>query len=240
MMISRSMQIIICALPYVLAVAVLIGFVQPAWDMSSRTQGELETLSAEFDRLSVKVREKAALIRQKRELDEDIQRMRASVPARPDMDILLIDMERLSEESGTDLIAIEPVSDNKKDKGGENFMDSIIAEVGGKLTPPANKPSSPAKPKQKALKAEEVVDQNPLGIQQIERRVYVAGSYNELIGFLKRLEAYQRIVGIRNLNIAMPEDSDKEMLKTAASEKARNLELDQPVMTFLMSVYYLP
>jgi Tfp pilus assembly protein PilO len=238
---SRSMQIIICSLPYVITVFLLIGFVQPAWDMSSRSQSELQTLTIEFDRLAKKVKEKEVLIEQKHQLDQDIQRMRASVPARPDMDILLIDMERLSAESGTDLIAIEPADDKKKEKG-ENLMDSIIAEVGGKLAPAAAKPGTSAKVRQPAIatKPEEASTQNVLGIQHIERRVYVSGSYGELMNFLKRLEAYQRIVGIRNLIVAMPENSEKEMLKTMASDKGKSLELDQPVMTFLMSVYYLP
>jgi Tfp pilus assembly protein PilO len=240
MILSRSMQIIICALPYVLTLFLLTIYVQPAWDMSSRSQNELQTLTVEFNRLEQKVREKEALIRQKNELDRDIQRMRAAVPTKPDMDILLIDMERLSSESGTDLIAIEPATDDKKGKG-ENLMDSIIAEVGGKLTPPANKPNTPTKPQQPAVKKqEEPADQNILGIKHIERRVYVSGSYAELMSFLKRLEAYQRIVGIRNLNVAMPESNERETLKTMASEKGRNLELNQPVMTFLMSIYYLP
>jgi Tfp pilus assembly protein PilO len=239
-MISRSMQIIICALPYVLTIFLMVIYVQPAWDMSSRTNSELLTLTSEFNRLEQKVREKEVLIRQRNELDRDIQRMRAAVPAKPDMDILLIDMEQLSTESGTDLIAIEPATDDKKGKG-ENFMDSIIAEVGGKLTPPANKPNTPAKPQQPNVKKQdEPSDQNVLGIKHIERRVYVSGSYSELMTFLKRLEAYQRIVGIRNLIVAMPESNEREMLKTMASEKGRNLDLNQPVMTFLMSIYYLP
>jgi Tfp pilus assembly protein PilO len=87
---------------------------------------------------------------------------------------------------------------------------------------------------------EETAKQDPLGIKNVERRVFVTGNYNQLVNFLKRMESYQRIVGIRNLIVAMPEDSDKEVLKTLASEKGKTLELDQPVMTFLMSVYYLP
>lgn len=241
MVMSRSMQILICALPYVLTAFLLVIYVQPAWDMSTRTASELQTLTTEFNRLEQKVREKEVLIRQRNELDKDIQRMRAAVPSKPDMDILLIDMERLSAESGTDLIAVEPATDDKKGGKSENLMDSIIAEVGGKLTPPANKPNTPAKPQQSAVKAqEESNDQSILGIKHIERRVYVSGSYEELMTFLKRLEAYQRIVGVRNLIVAMPESSEKEMLKTMASEKGRNLELSQPVMTFLMSIYYLP
>jgi len=218
-----------------------MGYVQPAWDMSSRVQGEVKTLQAEFDRLSVKVKEKETLIEQKRRLDKDIQRMRSSVPARPEMDILLMDIERLSAEAGTDLIAIEPPVEKKSDKG-DNIVDSIMAEVGGRMrmTPKANRTAATTKPIQPGIQHEEASTEDPLGIKHVERRVYVTGSYNDLMKFLKRLEAYQRIVGIRSLIVSLPESSDRDMLKTLASDKGRTLELDQPVMTFLMSVYYLP
>lgn len=237
---SRSMQIILCAMPYVVSVFFLIGYVMPAWDTSNRVNGELKTMQSEFARLSAKLKEKEALIEQKRKLDKDIQRMRSAVPQRPDMDVLLLDMERLSNDSGTELIAIEAPNEKKKDKD-ESIVDSIIAEVGGRMSmaPKSNRTGAPAKPVQPAVQQEESRD-NPLGIKQIERRVYVTGSYRDLMQFLKRLEAYQRIVGIRSLIVSLPEDSEKDVLKTLAGDKGRTLELDQPVMTFLMSIYYLP
>lgn len=249
---SNSMQMIVAGLPYVITIFMLLGYVSPSFESFLRTQGELKTLTEESDRLAQKVKEREVLLEQKRLLDKDIQRMRASVPPSPEMDILLIDIERLSDQAGTDLISIEPVSDAKKEKG-ENLMDSIIAEVGGRMTPKvpgvpgvptaAKTPAPPVTPpavtppgQKPDLKPEE----NQLGIQHIERRVFVSGSYSELVDFLKRLEAYQRIVSIRNLVIAMPENAERDTVKTLASEKGKSLELSQPVMTFLMSVYYLP
>lgn len=237
---SNSMQMIMAGFPYVLTIFLLIGYISPIADTAHRTQTELNTLTDEFNRLAQKVKEKEVLLEQKRLMDNDIQRMRASVPPAPEMDILLIDIERLSDESGTDLIAVEPATDSNKKEKGENLMDSIIAEVGGRMTPAKPPAATPTKLPLPGAKKEEKHEENPLGIQQIERRVFVSGSYTELVDFLKRLEAYQRIVGIRNLIIAMPEDSERDTVKTLASEKGRSLDLNKPVMTFLMSVYYLP
>lgn len=238
---SRSTMILLCGFPYVATLFLLIGYIHPAFDDASRLNGELTTLNNELQRLSQKIKEKEVLLEQKRKLDKDILRLRASVPPTPDLDILLIDMERLSHESGTDLIAVEPPADAKKEKG-ENLMDSIIAEVGGRMIPQAaKKPASPRSPQQPAVKQDEKSSvQDPFGIKHVERRVYVSGEYNQLAGFLKRLEAYQRIVGIHGLVVAMPEDSEKDIMKTLASEKGRSLDLTHPVMTFVMSVYYLP
>lgn len=244
---SNSMQMIVAGLPYLVTIFLLLGYISPSFESFLRTQGELKTLTDEFDRLSQKVKEKEVLLEQKRVLDKDIQRMRASVPPSPEMDILLIDVERLSDQAGTDLISVEPVTDKQKDKG-ENLMDSIISEVGGRMTvkPPVPGATVPAKVQTPPVatpagqKPEVKPEENPLGIQHIERRVFVSGNYSQLVDFLKKLEAYQRIVSIRNLVIAMPENSDRDTVKTLASEKGRSLELSQPVMTFLMSVYYLP
>ena len=57
-----------------------------------------------------------------------------------------------------------------------------------------------------------------LGLKHETRRVYITGKFNGLVGVLNNLEKYQRIVGIRDLIIANPEDQDKEVVKTIASE----------------------
>lgn len=242
---SNSTQMIIAGLPYVITLFLLLGYISPSLDSANRTKAELTTLTNELDRLAKKVAEKEVLLEQKRVLDKDILRMRSAVPPAPEMDILLMDIERLSDETGTDLIAVEPLSNSKKEKGGgENLMDSIMAEVGGRITPPGTTATT-APPRQKAPalplgKPEEKLEENPLGIRHIDRRVFVSGTYSQLVSFLKKLEAYQRIVGVSNLVIALPENSERETIKTLASEKGRSLDLSQPVMTFMMSVYYLP
>ncbi|MBX9667927.1 MAG: hypothetical protein K2X93_09930 [Candidatus Obscuribacterales bacterium] len=241
---SKTMQIILCGAPYIFTLVALIVWVQPAIESANHVKYELTMLTDEYDRLARKLKEKEVLIEQKRKLDRDIQRMRASVPPAPEIDILLIDMERLSNESGTELLSVEPPSETKTDKS-ENIMDSIIAEVGGRLAIP--KPPEKEKPKvakpNPTPSINKVIEEalpDPLGIKHIDRRVYVSGNYRQLSDFLKRLEAYQRIVAIRGLIVAAPDNAEKDMVKTPASEKARSLGLDTPVMTFVMSVYYLP
>src|SRR3982751_2926091 len=113
---SNSMQLIVAGLPYVITIFLLLGYISPSFESYLRTEGELKSLTNESDRLLQKVKEKEVLLEQKRLLDKDIQRMRASVPPSPEMDILLIDVERLSDQSGADLISVEPVTDKQKGK----------------------------------------------------------------------------------------------------------------------------
>lgn len=246
---SRDMQIFLCVFPYLLAAVIFMTYVPMEWETSTRQATEISNLQAELARLGDKVKEKQQLLGEKARLDRSIQRMRAAVPSTPHMDILLMDLERLSDESDVDLIAVEsPDLKDLKNKGQGNFMDSILQEMGGKLplqlgkiqqqqTPAAGKPATPVANKP-PIKVEPPVD--PLGIQHMERRVFLTGDYNHLVDFLKRLESYERIVGIRDLIVAQPLDEDKDVTKTPASEKGKNLALDKPVMTFVMNVYYLP
>jgi hypothetical protein len=57
---------------------------------------------------------------------------------------------------------------------------------------------------------------------------------------MHRLEAYQRIISMKNLALAIVSDQDPNSTKNTAAEKAQKLKLNKPVMTFLLNVYYLP
>lgn len=159
------------------------------------------------------------------------------------MDILVLDLERIADISGCDLLGVELPEVNRKDKNSRGIMDSIMEEIEGRLPiRPVAKAPAPTPPKALPPPGAEPPDQNqPAGLEHVVKRVYVSGSYPELVAFLKGLEGYQRVVGVRDLIIALPEDDSREVTnKTVAAEKAKKYPMDQPVMTFLMSVYYLP
>ncbi len=241
---SRDMQIFLCTVPYLFALAIGFSYIPPGLDEVKRLNTEIETVRGEYQKLSDRLKEKEALAEEQRKLDKDIQKVRAAVPPSAQMDILMIDLEKISDLSGVDLIAIEqPAADKGKEKKG-SVMDSIVAEMGGKgLGAPqaAEKPAiAPNAPGQKAPVKPKEEDSDTLGIQRIERRVFVAGEYSQLLDFLKKLEAYQRIVGIQDLQISAPPSKDSETAKTPAGERAQAMELQKPVMTFIMNVYYLP
>ncbi|HNG22313.1 MAG TPA: hypothetical protein PLI59_24190, partial [Candidatus Obscuribacter sp.] len=63
--------------------------------------------------------------------------------------------------------------------------------------------------------------------------------YNSLIDFMKRMEAYQRVLSVNSLSIALA-SSPNGQNKSAAGEKAQKLKLSQPVLSFMLNIYYLP
>jgi hypothetical protein len=55
---------------------------------------------------------------------------------------------------------------------------------------------------------------------------------------MRKLENYQRVIGINNVSVALP-SADNE-LKAQAADKANRLKVTQPMMSFVMTIYYLP
>lgn len=241
-------RMLICALPYLVTVYLLLSVLQPALHEATQKGDELKQLTTQYDEIKGKLVEKEKLQEQQLLLTRDIRKLRSAVPQEPQTDILVLDLERIADISGCDLIGVElPENAGRKDKNSRGIMDSIMEEIEGRLPirPAAKVPTTvptPQPPKSPATAAAELAEQNqPAGLEHVVKRVYVSGSYPELIAFLKGLEGYQRVVGVRDLIIALPENQDREINnKTVAAEKAGKYSMDQPVMTFLMSVYYLP
>jgi len=235
-------RILICALPYLVTVYLLLSVVQPTLTEATQKGEELKQLTTQYDEIKGKLVEKEKLQEQQLLLTQDISKLRSAVPQEPQMDILVMDLERIADIAGCDLIGLELPEASKKDKNSRGIMDSLMEEIEGRLPirPAAKAPPTPTPAKTPA--ATEPTDQNqPAGLEHVVKRVYVSGSYPELIAFLKGLEGYQRVVGVRDLIVALPEDEERDVTtKTVAAEKAKKYTVDQPVMTFLMSVYYLP
>ncbi len=237
-----SRQLFYAILPYLVTVVLLVSIVQPSMTEAFILHEQVETSRKTFEQLSEKIKNRQQLIREKMQLNAEIEKLRSSLPRDPEVEVLLLDLEKMSEQSNTDLISVEPQDESKKEKQS-NLMDSLLAEVEGRL------PISPMQEKQQqknankkpnAPKQEEDADANPFGLKRVVRRLFVAGDFNELNLFLKRLEAYRRVVGVEDLIVAMPESDEKESVKTLASERASQLSLNKPIMTFLMNIYYLP
>lgn len=236
-------RMLICALPYLVTVYLLLSIVQPTLHDATQKGDELKQLTTQYDEIKGKLVEKEKLQEQQLLLTRDIRKLRSAVPQEPQMDILVLDLERIADISGCDLLGVELPEVNRKDKNSRGIMDSIMEEIEGRLPiRPVAKAPAPTPPKALPPPGAEPPDQNqPAGLEHVVKRVYVSGSYPELVAFLKGLEGYQRVVGVRDLIIALPEDDSREVTnKTVAAEKAKKYPMDQPVMTFLMSVYYLP
>ena len=88
-----------------------------------------------------------------------------------------------------------------------------------------------------ANKTPSVDDQTAL--KKLIKEVYVTSDYDSIIKLMQKLERYQRVTGVRQVAVAMPGDNN-EGQPVPAAERAKKLGLHQPVMSFLMTLYYLP
>ncbi|MBX9695181.1 MAG: hypothetical protein K2Z81_22535 [Cyanobacteria bacterium] len=237
-----SRQLFLSILPYLVTVVLLISIVQPSLTEAYILGEQVDTSRKTFEDLSEKIKNRQQLIREKLRLDNDIEKLRSSLPRAPELDMLLLDIEKMSEQSHTDLIGLEPRDDSKKEKPN-NFMESLLAEVEGRLpinTLQQKQQKKAIQPNAPKKEEPEDPDANPFGLRRVERRIFVSGDFNELNSFLKRLEAYRRVVGVEDLIVASPESEDRESVKTLASERGSQLAVNKPIMTFLMNIYYLP
>jgi len=233
---QRSTMIALTTAPYLGALLIFVTGLQPALQDLSMVTTEIEDRTKEYAILEQKVMQKHSLEARKASLTRQIARLRTSVPSRPDMDILMLDLEKISERSHTDLIGLEEpeIAGNDKKEGlKEDLMDHLVKEVGGKV--PAKQARKPAPGQTPA----EAVSEDPLGLKHVSRRVFISGSYQELLDFLSQLERYQRVVGISEIVLARS-DNDPELTRSQAGERGKKLALSKPVMSFLMHVYYLP
>lgn len=229
---QRSTMIALTTAPYLGALLIFVTGLQPALQDLSMVTTEIEDRTKEYAILEQKVMQKHSLEARKASLTRQIARLRTSVPSRPDMDILMLDLEKISERSHTDLIGLEEPEIAGNDKK-EGLMDHLVKEVGGKV--PAKQARKPA-PGQAPTEA---VEEDPLGLKHVSRRVFISGSYQELLDFLSQLERYQRVVGISEIVVARS-DNDPELTRSQAGARGKKLALSKPVMSFLMHVYYLP
>jgi Tfp pilus assembly protein PilO len=204
------------AVIYGLAILVFAMLVYPAVTEESAKLVDLAQHKQQKEQLDIKLKEKLRIDREKQALVADIASLRNAVPKEANIDLLLIDLEKLAKEANVDLIGFEtPGTEDVKETHKE--MVEMLEDLKGK--------QAKAKPE--------------LGLKQIDKEVYVTGSYSSLVQFVRNIEAYERVMGVSHVVIANPKEEGKAETDKA-SERAKKLKLGQPVMCFLLSVYYLP
>lgn len=237
---QRYQQIVLCVAPLIGAVLVYTSLITTTQSELDLKLNELDSVKQQYQILEIKLRQKQKLKTKQQLIHREINRLRNSVPDKPDLDLLMIDLSKICNTNEVTLLGVEtfdPRKQAKKNKQG--LIASLVQEVGGKMPGTKDKKKKQRrKPRNKKNVTE--AEEDPLGLKHETKRVFITGDFKGLVGVLNSLEKYQRIVGIRDLIIALPDDDDREFVKTIASERGKDLELNSPVMTFLLHVYYLP
>lgn len=243
---NRRTRMMLVFGPLALSATAALSLTYPAFLDSQHEHEELAKQEIELKEVESKLTDRASADASHKALKEDISNLRNEVPHAPYLDLLLLDLERMALASKVDIISVE----KQEEKSGNNQTaadgaDLEVLEAAGvkdrkvNLPAPLQSLSNQVQGQNKAKDETKPPEQNNMGVKQLSRRVYITGEYNSLIDFMKRMEAYQRVLSVNSLSIALA-GSPTGQNKSAAGEKAQKLKLSQPVLSFMLNIYYLP
>jgi Tfp pilus assembly protein PilO len=235
---GRNYKLLLCIGLFVGALMLAYFDVYPAFVESQAKAEDLKQRQASNDVLVKQLQKKHLAETEKARLESDIQLLHGAVPKTPEVDLLVLDLEKICNSCDLDLVGVEnPEAEVLKQlHASEEQMQTLIKENGNKLTlgsHPVVKPDN----KNTAVKKTDDTDKQPT-LKQLPKTVFVTGSYDNFVKLMRKLENYQRVIGVKNVSIAMAGQNTD--IKAPAFDKANKLKVTQPMMSFLMIVYYLP
>ncbi|HEY9679018.1 MAG TPA: hypothetical protein V6C76_13495 [Drouetiella sp.] len=231
----------IVAIPFLLSGLILSAMTYPKFLEDKDRSEDLTSKQQQYEQTQTKLAQRARAEKEKKTLETDIETLRGAVPKSPELDLAMIDLEKMCTDSEIQLLGVETPSQEtmRQITTSETEIKELIGEQVGKvalgsksLPKPAVSTTNGAKPAE-----EQPVD---TGLKRLVKQVYVTGDYNGMVSLLKRLEGYQRTVGVENISIAIKTQGNEGNDKNAAAERAQKLNSTKPIMAFLMTLYYLP
>ncbi|MEZ4545563.1 MAG: hypothetical protein R3C24_16905 [Cyanobacteriota/Melainabacteria group bacterium] len=138
-------QVGLCVAPLLGTVVLAFSLLQPTLDEAGMKQSQLDSLKQQYDVLEIKLAQKHRLLAKRALIHKEIQKLRTSVPDKPDLDLLIFDLEKMCKTNNTSLLGVEAYDPGRSNKKKENLIASLVQEVGGKL---------PAKPEASAKSTE--------------------------------------------------------------------------------------
>jgi len=238
-------KILLCAGPYLLAGYLWFSLTSPTYNEGHVQDTELSKKRQEQIELKTKLLDLHRLEKERTNLEQNITSLRAAVPKSPDVDLLVIDLEKMATDSGLDVVSIGPP---EEDQEGNEETEGLPPLPGKN---PLEQPlkADPKKPTPAAAKADKGKSLNPepvdSGLSQHLLQVKLTGDYPALVGFMHKFDSYERVVDISRISAEIPgdkesdkdEDKNKDPKGSKATMKADPKMLD---MSLLMNAYYLP
>lgn len=236
-----KVKIGICVAPYLLAVALWFVLTGPAFSIFQEKTTELDSKTRERDETKRQLKGLINIENQAKKVEADIEVLRASVPKDPQLDILIIDLERMCKESHIEVVSIEPPEQEKIKEAEENQLKELsqgkVGEMlakysgkkesdkkkGGKKGKKLGKKKGPA-----AKEEEEEGSEFDVGLKKEMLQVCLQGDYPGLVEVMRKIEAYQRIVDVNSVEIG------------GKDPEAKNVNNKKLLFSFFMTAYYLP
>jgi Tfp pilus assembly protein PilO len=255
-------RVIVAVIPF--AIAALIGFLylQPAISDYGDKSANAEKKKQENAELAAKLTDQDKVKKEKRDLEIAIEALRGSVPKKPDMEILNIDLEKMATDSGLDIISVrladkETLKKSGLDESGPQTPGASLAAGKEKLAnqvkgAAATAGAAAAGAGAAALKAAgggAAGAGAPLdaGVAKNTVQIKLIGDYRGLMTFVHKLETYQRVVAVSEVHASVPKANSKKDTGTPELPDEGDLgdgdnqgDPARMVMSMLLTTYYLP
>lgn len=236
---QKREKALLSILPFVGNAVIVYALTAPAFTRDQLATIDLNSRKTQLDQLQAKLRQRTEAEAEKLGLETDMRTLRNAVPKSPQLDLLMIDLERMCNQSKVDLVAVErPPADTLRqlDKS-EDEVNAIAQEQSGKLL--LGSKTLQKQPVKKADENSAADDKESASLKKVITQVYITGSYPGLVQVMKKLESYQRIIGIKRMAVAISSQNTAADANPA-SERAQRMKLREPLLSFLMTLYYLP
>jgi hypothetical protein len=238
-----SIKLAIGLLPFLAAGAMGSYVVLPAYQDDQSERADVASKQAENDLLVAKLRDRKKAETERKTLEGDIDMLRGSVPKAPELDLFMLDLEKMCKKAGVDLIAVEtPEPEAMRNLDTSNDEMQKAAQTGSKIGLGSK---TMEKRQQGQASDEHEPKEDQTALKQLTKQVYVTGNYDGIVALMKELENYQRVTGVRQVCVATAGDKEEvqaQSTQNGAGDRAKKLALpeNQPVMSFMMTLYYLP
>jgi ABC-type multidrug transport system fused ATPase/permease subunit len=239
-------KILLVILTFVLTLFVGSSFAYPAFLEEQGQAAEIKNSSEELALLSAKLNKHSEEEKRTLSLKGQIEFLRNAVPKDPELDLLVLDLEKMCAKSDVDLVSVEAPEQEALQKltsSSQDVKEVLNANQGKSLGSKSLKQSfgetSEANNNNNQKNVANKEEDQSNGLKETIKQVYITGTFQAMLDFLDQLEKYERVVGISQLSIGIPE-KESGTRASKASAKANKLSLEQPLMCFLLRVYYLP
>src|SRR5579885_697535 len=106
-------KILLCAAGYLIAIVLWFSGASQALTDHQTVSDELDKKSKEQTDLKIKLSDQARQQQENQKIKAEIDQLRGSVPKSPDIDILVIDLEKMCLDSHLDLVSVEEPDKDK-------------------------------------------------------------------------------------------------------------------------------
>lgn len=255
--------------PFGIAIAAGVCLTMPAFEEYNTKSATVDEKKHEQEELVTKLNGKAKLTREKVQIEASVAKLRNNVPKKPDIELLNIDLEKMCDESGLDLVSVgEPDKETLKKAGLEEDANQQTSAQGLKkglktmvgTAQGASAATGAAASSAAGAAAVSATSTAPgaagagakkaapdTGLARVVVRVRAIGDYAGLTDLVKKLETYERVVTISELKATLPKaekvDKDKRVElpdETPPQEGDAQGDWRRMNCTFLLTAYYLP